>query len=426
MTIDDPKYDIFYVEPEDKDTSSSWDLIKTPLEALDNKGDIRFHIPASASYWMHLSDAYIDFEARIVTKDGKDVPTAESAIFINNAAHSLFSDFRVKINESSVAGGDGNYHYIAFMHNHLQFCNGMKGTVKVTEGYHSPAVDSAGKEFTAWDHKTNDAIKTKMQADKWIKYTLPLRTVPIMNQDKALPPGKSLHITLVRNDPKFVIFADTAGKSYDYEIRNMTINIPMARPAASIQAQIAERSRSAPASFYYPDLRMFRYTISSGTTQKDFFNVFQERPIKLAWFVLLKSSIYNNHQKRKFIFETHDLQEIELRTEGRSVSGKPLNVTDVTEAYRHFNRQLNLYANNEDIGISLSEFSKYSNIWPFDCTLGGNIEVRQGNENRRLYDLLLKFTKATPNNLDILCFFVEDKRFILGPGNEVISSDYAK
>lgn len=424
--IDDPKYDIFYHEPEDKDTSASWDLIKTPLESLDNKGDIRFSIPPSTSYWIDWSNGFINFEARIVKKDGKVPTDAEKVIFINNAAHAMFSDFKVKINESVVSGGDGNYHFIAYMHNHLQFTHGVKSTIKITEGYHVPALDSTIKEFTDWDNTTNKAIASALSGGKWVKYTLPLRTVPIMNQDKAVPPGKMLHITLVRNDRKFAILAQSDKEEYDFELRNMDITLPMTRPTNSIQAQIAEKSRSASASYFYPDLRMFRYTIPKGTTQKDFFNVFQDRSIKLAFFTLFKSSNYNNQNVRKFIFETHELQEIELRTEGRSVSGKSLMTKDVSEAYRHFNRQLNLYANNEDVGINLDEFEKYSNIWPFDCTLGRNIEARQGGENKRLYDLLLKFMKPTSDNLDILCFFVEDKRFVFGPGNEVIPSDYAK
>jgi hypothetical protein len=425
--IDDPKYDIFYTEPEDKDTSGSWDLIKTPLEALDNNGDIRFDIPASSIYWMDLSNAHINYEARIITATGASAPAGEKFVFINNAAHSLFSDFKVKINESVVAGGDGNYHMLAYMHNHLQYTHAVKSTVKITEGYYPPSVDSKREEFTSFDHSSNKALASMMEKSKWVKFTLPLRTVSIMNQDKALPPGKKVHIILTRNDPKFAIFAADGTKNYQFEIRNMNINIPMIRPTHSIQAQIAEKSRTTPASFYYPDLRMFRYTIPKGTPQKDFFNVFQDRPIKMAIFALIKSSVYNNQGARKFIFERHGLHELELRTQGHYVSGKALTASCVSEAFRHFNRQFNLYANNEDVGINLDEYDKCSNIWPFDCTLGGNLEARQGSvESKRLYDLGLKFSTSTTDNLDILCFFVEDKRFVLGPGNEVISSDYAK
>lgn len=424
--IDDPKYDIYFTEAEDKDTSGSWDLIKTPLESLDNKGDIRFQIPASTTDWMNLYRGFINFEARIVLKDGSTPAAADQVMFINNAAHSLFSDFKVKINENVVSGGDGNYHLIAYMHNHLQYTHGVKSTLKITEGYHPPSNDMANKKFTDWDHTTNTALVAATKEGQWIKFTLPLRTVPIMNQDKALPPGKSLHLTLVRNDPKFCIVAKDKAKEYDFEIRNMDISFPMTRPTATIQAQIAEKSRTTKASYYYPDLRMFRYTIPKGTTQKDFYNVFQDRNVKLGFFALFPSQHYNNQQERKFVFKPHELHELELRTEGRSVSGKPLTVSDISEAYRHFNRQLNLYAENEDVGINLDEFERYSNIWPFDCTLGGNIDVRQGGVNKRVYDLLLKFKKPTGNNLDVYCFYVEDKRFMLGPGNEVISADYAK
>ena len=436
--IDDPKYDIFYTEQADKDTSSNYDLIKTPLEALDNKGNIRFHIPASNSYWMDLSHAHIDFEARIVHSDGKiphattdpaaKPPTTKKTIaFINNGAHSVFSDVKMTINETIVAGGDGNYHLIAYMHNLLQYTHGVKSTVKITEGYHNPSMDNTSKEFDDWEHTTNQAISQAVNGGKWIKLTLPLRTVPILNQDKALPPGKSVNISLTRNDPKFAIWTKDKGEEYDFEIRNMYIRIPMIRPSPTIQAQIAEKSRNNKASFYYPNLRVFRYNIAKGTTQKDLFNIFQGQPVKLGFFALMPSSYYNDQSKRKFIFKKHGLSEIELRTEGRSVSGKPLNVADVCEAYRHFNREFNLYSANDDIGINLDEFEKYCNIWPFDCTLGGNIDARQdGGENKRTYDLMLKFKSPSGQSLDVLCFFVTDERFILGPGNEVISADYAK
>ena len=424
--IDDPKYDIFYTEDEDKDTSSNWDMVLTPTESLNNKGDIRFQISPSDTYWMDLSHGHINFEARIVHKDGTVPADTESIIFINNAAHSLFSDFKVKINESMVYGGDNNYHYVAFMHNHLQYTHGVKSTLKITEGYHVPCDDNKSKNFKDWGHTTNEALAAITSEGKWVKFTIPLRTIPIMNQDKALPPGKKISITLVRNDPKFVIFAKDASKEYDFEIQNMDIIIPMIRPRNSIQAQIAEKSRTTKASYYYPELRMLCHTIYKGTARKEINDVFQKSPVKLAFFVLFPSALYNNTSTRKFIFKPHELNELDLRTEGRSVSGQELTVSNASEAYRHFNRQFNLYAGNEDIGINLDEFEKYSNIWPFDCTLGGNIDVRQGGEHKRLYDLVLKFSQPTKVNLDVLCFFVEDKRFLLGPGNEVISADYAK
>ena len=438
MTIDDPKYDIFYADPPSRDTDDKWDLIKTPLESLDNKGNIRFLIPASAEYWMDWSNGFIDFEARIVYKNTAAAKTAKTntkkdeafddkVMFINNTAHSLFSDFKVALNEKVVAGGDGNNHHVAYMKTHLQYTHAMKATVKITEGYHSPSTDHAGKAFTDWEHTSNKAIVRAQQVDKWSKYTLPLRSVCIMNQNKAVPPGKKLHIELTRNDPKFVIVASNSALEYDFEIQNMTIKIPMTKPTPAIQMQIAEKSRSTIAAYDYNDLRMFRYTIPSGSVQKGFFNVFQEVPIKLAFFTLFQSADYNNQNKRKFIFERHLLQEISLRTQGQYVSGQPLMLLDPMEAYRQFNRELKLYESNEDIGINFDEFEHYSNIWVFDCTLGGHIDSRQGGSaNQRLYDLTLKFEKPTAENLDILCFFLEDKRFALGPGNQVISNDYVK
>ena len=426
--IDDPKYDIFYTENADKDTSSSWDMIKSPIDSLDNKGNIRFHLPASASYWMDLPHGHIDYEARIMHKDGSKPASTELVAFINNAAHSNFSDFKLSINETLVAGGDGNYHFLAYMHNHLQYSHGVKSTLKITEGYHNPSMDNNDKGFDDWEHTTNAALAKTMAEGKWIKLTLPLRTVSILNQDKALPPGKAITITLTRNDSKFAVWAKSNAHDYEVEIQNMQLVVPMTRPSSSIQAQIAEKSRNHRASFYYPNMRLFRYNIPNGTTEKDISDVFQGQPVRLAFFAFISASSYNSQQARKFIFRRCHLNQLELCTEGRSISGKPLLVSNVSEAYRHFNRQFNLYAANEDVGINLDEFDKYSNIWPFDCTLGGNIDARQesGGENKRLYDLKMKFKTPASKSLDILCFFVTDERFVLGPGNDVISADYAK
>ena len=202
-TIDDPKYDIFYNEMADKDTSECVDSIFSPLEALDNKGNIRFNILASDRYWLDPSSGHIDFEARIIKSDGSMPPTeekkdkagtvivaAETVAFVNNAAHSLFKDIKGSINETVIFGGDHNYHFNAYMYNHLQFNNASKSTWKLTEGYHSPTLDKDNKEFNDWEHGTNAAIAKASGDGNWLRLTIPLRAIPIFNQDKALPPGK--------------------------------------------------------------------------------------------------------------------------------------------------------------------------------------------------------------------------------------------
>ena len=80
-----------------------------------------------------------------------------------------------------------------------------------------------------------------------------------------------------------------------------------------------------------------------------------------------------------------------------------------------FQCQFNLYSAN------LDEYEKYSYIV---CTLG--IDARQDSgENKRAYDLMLKFKKLSAT-VSISCASVTDEHFMLGPGNEVISVDNAK
>ena len=125
------------------------------------------------------------------------------------------------------------------------------------------------------------------------------------------------------------------------------------------------------------------HTVPRGSIRKDFPNVFQEHLVRVGFFTVIPSALYNQQTARKFIFKAHELSSIDLRAEGRSIAGTELNTADASEAYRHFNRQFNLYDSNDDVGINLDEYEKYSNIWPFDCTIGGTIDTRQGGERRR-------------------------------------------
>ena len=111
--LSDPQFDVFHNEAIDASASGCWMKIVSPIESLDNDGDIRFEIEANDKYWMAWGDSYVTMEATIkkakAASGSENLTAAEKIIFVNNAAHSLFQDVKVKINYNAVEGGNNMY-----------------------------------------------------------------------------------------------------------------------------------------------------------------------------------------------------------------------------------------------------------------------------------------------------------------------------
>ena len=426
--FDDPQFDVFHNEAVDASAFGNWVKTVAPTESVDNDGDIRFEFDINEKYWMGWADSYITLEAQIQNIDtsGKVVAldADEHVILINNGAHSLWSDVKVKINQNAVEGGNSMYPWLAYMNNHINFNQAAKGTHMISQGYHIPVTDTAGNSFTSSNNSVNKAIQGVFAKSKWIYYSFPLK-INLFQQGKSLPPGFRLDITLVRNNPIFSTYVMSSAKKPNkikINVRNVRYHMPMIQPAPRLQTQIAERRKNKAILYQYNHLNCFRQTVVTGTQERTFINVFQSKHPKLAIIGIIESTLYQT-DTRKFIFKKHELKEVALRTEGRLITGGGVNCDDDMEVFSKLNQALSVFNSNEDFGCDFDQFKDYSFLIGFDCTINSNVEAIQ-KPDLRSYDLELKFKTTTSKNYDILIFFVEDKRTILQPNNNVIPNDF--
>ena len=175
--------------------------------------------------------------------------------------------------------------------------------------------------------------------------------------------------------------------------------------------------------YQFNHLSMFRQTIVKGLQQKEFTNVFQNNQPKLAMFALVESDVWSSVTKRPFIFKKHDVSELTLRTEGRQIGGEAMKCDSDMQVYAKFCTAMGIFNTNESIGIDLDQFKDYSYLFAFDCT--PNLSVSSVQEpSLRTYDLDIRFKTTTGKNLDLLIFFIEDKRVILQGNNNVVANDF--
>ena len=261
-----------------------------------------------------------------------------------------------------------------------------------------------------------------MKLSKYVTYSFPLK-VNLFQQGKSCPPGFKLDITLVRSPAKFVSFnLDGATNSYVVSIRKAQFHMPMIHPNSHLQAQIANVRKNKSILYQFNNLNCYRQTIVKGTQEKEFNNIFQNKQPKLAIFAFVKSDIYNKAE-RKFIFTNPGLDSVALKTEGRLITGEPVDCTKDMMVYSKLNQALSIYNTDEDVGIDFDDFKQYSWLVGFDCTPNSNLEAVQV-PSLRTYDLTLRFANSTTENWDVFMYFVEDRRIILQSNNNVVANDF--
>ena len=439
--LSDPQFDVFHNESIDVSANGVWVKILRPVESLANDGDIRFEIDGDEKHWLQWGESYISLEAKIrkynTTGDVVDLDTGDEVIFVNNAAHSIFQDVNVKINHNRVEGGNSVYAWLAYVNNLIQFNQAAKGTHMLSQGYHLPVTthtttyDDTKKALVTkacrWDSDENSVNEVihKASHNAFMCFTFPLK-VDLFQQGKSCPPGFRVDITLVRNTPSFALFVmkeKVANQRYKIELQNVKLHMPMIDPNPRLQVQIATKRQNASILYQFNHLSCFRYTLVNGIVNRVLTNVFQNKQPKLAIFGLVKSKVFMNAKARPFLFRRHKLSMMTLKTEGRMIGGDAVNCKDDMNVFSKFNQAVSVFNSNEDVGIDLDQFKDYSWFVAFDCTPNSNVDAVQ-EPSRRSYDVEVQFETTLAENLELFCFFIEDKRIILQSNNNVVPNDF--
>jgi len=439
--LSDPQFDVFHNESIDVSADGVWIKILQPVHSLANDGDINFEIEGDEKHWLQWGESFISLEAKIrkynASGDIVDLEKGDEVIFVNNAAHSIFQDVNIKINHNAVEGGNSTYAWLAYMNNLIQFNQAAKGTHMLSQGYHLPITTSSTQlnakkdgldiDQHKWDVNENaiNQVIHKASHNKFMHFQFPLK-IDLFQQGKSCPPGFRIDISLVRNNPRFALFemkAKAANQRYKIVLQNVKLHLPMIDPNPRLQALIARKRQNSSILYQFNHLNCFRYTIVAGNVSKVLTNIFQNKQPKLAIFALVKSKTLIDINARPFIFHRHKLSTIALTTEGRMIGGDIIKCADDMNVFSRFNQALSMFNSNEDVGIDLDQFKEYSWLAAFDCTPSSNVDALV-EPSRRSYDLELLFEAGVTDNLELFCFFIEDKRVIIQSNNNVVPNDF--
>jgi hypothetical protein len=255
-----------------------------PTSGFDGRhgGSLKFYQHAS-DWFTDLSDSFVWFKLRIVGKDEQNKSVSfndfkdTKLTVINNIAHSIFSQIRVKVGNTTISYSDADYPYKAYIpillsgsnESHDVYFRRHAGFIKDTAG-HFDTLNVDGDLAKAKNKGGYNRRKELFSANDAIGEFMMKPHSGIFSSGHYLVPYLSFEIELVRNEnPNYYLLYDGSQDKSSFKIeildaaffvRKYKFKVP---PMAGLELALA---KGRLVKFNIPETCITTFTIPQGTT----------------------------------------------------------------------------------------------------------------------------------------------------------------
>ena len=324
------------------------------------KDNISFRVNNNINkHYIDVNNLFIEMTLKLTKKDGTAITKTDvNTGFVNNIFHSLFQNVEVKLNQKTVTDSDQNYHYLAYITKLMSYSPEFFETQGALFGW-------AKDEATSMDSNTLEAATTKSTAtiaqasvtgatgdvaviktldspgnpmtirtgwffDNYASATTTYHDLVLFDklmvtpftQDKLLPYGVELFLTLERAKPEFYLMASTANTATaaQIEIKDIKLHVPYVKLSdptfLSLETGKASKSRRMP----IVRSRVIRHPIAQGTIHPVIQHLFAGRSLPqkiLVGFVTNKAES-GFIERNPFNFNHNNVAQIQIFKNGQA------------------------------------------------------------------------------------------------------------
>jgi hypothetical protein len=176
-----------------------------PLGSIVGAKKFDFVSGKTSDSCIDLSKTELLLSFKLKDSDGKDLGDLakdKKLGLCNNILGSFFSGLTVSIN-NQVVSQCSNQHYLDYITCMLNYPEGYKDTILTAAGWSTISADGVGSDVADAYTKSKDLVAKSATVTVRGKIHS-----PIFRQEKLLPPGVELSISLVQNDPKVILYTD--------------------------------------------------------------------------------------------------------------------------------------------------------------------------------------------------------------------------
>ena len=374
---------------------------------VSDQHSIVFDFAVDANHYADLSKSYLTFNAKIEGASGTDNKVGP----VNLWGHSCFSQINVRLNDVQVNLNSNNmYPYEAMLTTLLSYGADAKNTHLAVAGY---ASDDAGKmdDHDPTENGCNTGLVTRAAAVNGGGTTeLLIRPhINIFQQERLLPPGTKIGMTLIPSASIFNLMGDDDGTTkWKTVISNPRLHLRRVQLSTTTEmAHITEKMKGTPMRYPVRDLHGKFRTINIGAP--DYHQTILTGTIpRRLWVCMVKTTArHGKYKENPFNFQHFNMSSIQLKVAGKLVPPEDISVDFATDMYKQL--YFNLFAQTDNMfddrgnGISFSDFKNGFAVFAFDLTAdledGEHMElIKKGD-----VDLMIRFkTPVTGSAIDVI------------------------
>jgi hypothetical protein len=318
---------------------------------------IAFSLGGDSRHYLDLPRSTLYVKAKLMKHDGTDLDKNELVAPSNLTLHSLFSHVDLKISGRSLSESNGLYPYKSYFKTLLTSSDQAKSSYLSAQGYYK-------------DKGNFNKISTNSGALKRCKKFTESAEVemegPILEDffccKRNILNNTAVDIKLFRSRQEFIILSETE-KKYKLEITDICFRAAYVHVNPGVIAGHSKALESANAIYPYTKVEMKSFNISSGASQFNFDNIFNNGcPTHVVMAFVDSGGFTGDFKKNCFNLEMFDLQEIELSADGQPVPSRAMNVKydnvgrEVITPYLRMQDCLSGDRENKGNGLSLEDF----------------------------------------------------------------------
>lgn len=382
-------------------TSSSW----VDFHSISNTasgGPIEFFIPGSQDEYLDLNDTKLYLQVRI-----EPTPADSVVAPANLMLSTLFKDVSIKLNETTIQGGEQLYAYKAMIETMLLFDKGVKKTQLRASGY---VHDQAGQHEIVGNTGFINRV-TWTSAAKMMELLGPLH-LDIMTQSKYLIPLVDVRINLTRHSSDFALMSQKNNVKCKINIEKAILFVRKVSVLPSVLHGHELGLQTNNAQYPIQHVAMQTFTVASGQMSINRENIFQGRMPKFICVCMVENAAYSGDFKRNpYNFQHFDITFCGLYRDGECIPERmPYDLADgMVRPYMGMIHALEQFNRNETNGITLDEYKSGSTFFVFNLTpdlvVGSGCQQAYRSGNIRLE---LKFRNGLARPINVIIYGVFD------------------
>lgn len=398
-----------------------------PKAAVGDNTPLTFEVTGSGEDYMDLGDTFLRLRVKITKTNGTPLEDTNASVGpLNCFLHSLFSQVDVTLNDNLVSQSTNTYAYRSYISTLLSYGAAAKKTWLGMEIWEP---DEAGQ----FDSKDNSGLRKRellFQNGKEVELKGRLHT-DLSFQNRLVPNGVTLRVTLTRNKPEFALMAfGNEASSYNIAITQASLEVRKVKLVPKEQLKIESVIAKSGARIPITHVVTKNFSIPQGGSTFDLDSLFMGQIPNRVVLGMVENEAFNGaYDKNAFNFQHFHLNFLCLNVDGKQVPGRPLTPDFANGHYIDCFETLftgtGMYGDDLGQCIKRSDYDKGYCLFAFNLTPDQSNGISHVNTRRHgTVRASLHFAKALPCTVTVIAFAQFDNVVLLDRHRNIIF-DYA-